>query len=98
EQPLAQNESLIHFERLVMLPLCVSLAKRQANKAWARGRQFLLKLLREFPGAKTERKRFLLSQGKLCFAKITSSGGRLTCQWQVNPTQSVGCRRLKSEI
>ncbi len=34
----------------------------------------MLKSLRRFPGAKTEKKRFLLSQGKLCFAKIASSG------------------------
>ena len=34
----------------------------------------MLKFLREFPGAKTERKRFLLSQGKLCFAKIAVLG------------------------
>ena len=30
----------------------------------------MLKILRDFPGAKTARNRFLLSQGKLCFAKI----------------------------
>ncbi|MBQ4226586.1 MAG: hypothetical protein II697_00140, partial [Clostridia bacterium] len=39
--------------------------------------QFLLKLLRKFPGAKTVRNEFLLSQGKLCFAKIVLGAAKL---------------------
>ncbi len=43
----------------------------------------MLKLLRKFPGAKTVRNRFLLSQGKLCFAKIVLGAAELPLRIEV---------------
>ncbi len=43
----------------------------------------MLKILRDFPGAKTARNRFLLSQGKLCFAKIVLGAAKLPLRIEI---------------
>ncbi|MBQ4451538.1 MAG: hypothetical protein II912_04120, partial [Clostridia bacterium] len=50
--------------------------KREFSPICATGSQFFLRFLRKSPGEKTAMQRFLLSAGKLTFAKIAPRAGK----------------------
>ncbi|MBQ9409654.1 MAG: hypothetical protein IJU28_09745, partial [Clostridia bacterium] len=68
---------MIHFNWSVFELQEACFIKTLSTKSCATGKQFLLKFLREFSGAKTARNRFLLPQGKLCSAKIVLGAAKL---------------------